>query len=119
MLPVDVQVPTRALFSLPLPPPGGRLSPHSSTGGGGGGGAGGGGGGAASLVVPATPAIAGLHDEVLLMASLMRPKKIVFLGSDGKPYPFLAKPKDDLRKDYRLMDFAGAANIWMEVGWIG
>lgn len=27
--------------------------------------------------------------------------------SDGRPYPFLAKPKDDLRKDYRLMDFAG------------
>jgi hypothetical protein len=29
--------------------------------------------------------------------------------SDGKLYPFLAKPKDDLRKDYRLMDFAGGA----------
>jgi hypothetical protein len=27
--------------------------------------------------------------------------------SDGRDYPFLAKPKDDLRKDYRLMDFAG------------
>jgi phosphatidylinositol kinase/protein kinase (PI-3 family) len=31
--------------------------------------------------------------------------------SDGRDYPFLAKPKDDLRKDYRLMDFAG------EVSW--
>jgi hypothetical protein len=29
------------------------------------------------------------------------------LSSDGAEYPFLAKPKDDLRKDYRLMDFAG------------
>ncbi len=30
--------------------------------------------------------------------------------SDGLEYPFLAKPKDDLRKDYRLMDFAGTLN---------
>jgi hypothetical protein len=30
--------------------------------------------------------------------------------SDGLDYPFLAKPKDDLRKDYRLMDFAGTTN---------
>lgn len=30
--------------------------------------------------------------------------------SDGVEYPFLAKPKDDLRKDYRLMDFAGTLN---------
>ena len=36
-----------------------------------------------------------------IMASLQRPKKITFVGSDGKEYPFLAKPKDDLRKDYR------------------
>jgi hypothetical protein len=35
------------------------------------------------------------------MASLQRPKKIVLTGSDGRDYPFLAKPKDDLRKDYR------------------
>lgn len=41
------------------------------------------------------------------MSSLQKPKKIVFLGNDGRQYPFLAKPKDDLRKDYRLMDFAG------------
>ena len=31
-------------------------------------------------------------------------------NSDGQEYPFLAKPKDDLRKDYRLMDFAGVLN---------
>ncbi len=36
-----------------------------------------------------------------VMSSLQRPKKVVFVGSDGKAYPFLAKPKDDLRKDYR------------------
>jgi serine/threonine-protein kinase ATR len=36
-----------------------------------------------------------------VMASLQRPKKIVLTGSDGRDYPFLAKPQDDLRKDYR------------------
>lgn len=35
------------------------------------------------------------------MRSMMKPKKIIFVGSDGRDYPFLAKPKDDLRKDYR------------------
>jgi phosphatidylinositol kinase/protein kinase (PI-3 family) len=30
--------------------------------------------------------------------------------SDGKEYGFLAKPKDDLRKDYRLMDFVCVLN---------
>lgn len=44
------------------------------------------------------------------MSSLQRPKKIVFVGSDGAEHPFLAKPKDDLRKDHRLMDFANLAN---------
>jgi hypothetical protein len=34
----------------------------------------------------------------------------VLCHSDGLEYPFLAKPKDDLRKDYRLMDFAGTTN---------
>lgn len=34
----------------------------------------------------------------------------VLCHSDGLDYPFLAKPKDDLRKDYRLMDFAGTTN---------
>jgi phosphatidylinositol kinase/protein kinase (PI-3 family) len=32
------------------------------------------------------------------------------LTSDGLEYPFLAKPKDDLRKDYRLMELAGTLN---------
>ncbi len=38
-----------------------------------------------------------------VMQSLQKPKKITLTGSDGKDYPFLAKPKDDLRKDYRYV----------------
>ena len=44
------------------------------------------------------------------MKSLVRPKKIDFRGSDGKRYPFLCKPKDDLRRDSRLVDFNNLIN---------
>eukprot|EP00883_Tetradesmus_obliquus_P008640 jgi/Sobl393_1/19368/SZX76090.1 len=90
MLPVDVQVPVQALFTVDLPP-GGKLPPGHRP-------------------VCSQATIQGLRDEVIVMSSLMKPKKITFIGSDGADYPFLAKPKDDLRKDYRLMDFAGTLN---------
>ncbi len=32
------------------------------------------------------------------------------VGSDGKVYRFLAKPKDDLRKDNRMMEVASILN---------
>jgi serine/threonine-protein kinase ATR len=41
--------------------------------------------------------------QIDLLASLMRPKKIGIKGSDGVSHAFLAKPKDDLRKDTRMM----------------
>jgi serine/threonine-protein kinase ATR len=49
--------------------------------------------------------IAGFEDEVLVLSSLQRPRKLVIRGSDGQKYPILCKPKDDLRKDQRLMEF--------------
>jgi len=36
--------------------------------------------------------------------------QVVFVGSDGKRYPFLIKPDDDLRKDSRMMETAGLLN---------
>lgn len=45
------------------------------------------------------------HNEVEIMRSLQKPRKFSVYGDDGKLYTFLAKPKDDLRKDARLMDF--------------
>ena len=50
------------------------------------------------------------HDEIDIMSSLARPRKITILGSDGQTYMFLGKPKDDLRKDARLMDFNAIIN---------
>ena len=49
--------------------------------------------------------IEALEDQVMVMPSLVQPKRITFRGNDGNMYPFLAKPKDDLRRDCRLMDF--------------
>ncbi|KAJ1935741.1 serine/threonine-protein kinase M1, partial [Linderina macrospora] len=49
------------------------------------------------------PTISGFADEVKIMGSKQRPKKIKILGSDGRWYRFLCKSKDDLRKDARVM----------------
>jgi hypothetical protein len=44
------------------------------------------------------------------MKSLAKPRKITIRGSDGQTYMFLGKPRDDLRKDARLMDFNSIIN---------
>lgn len=44
------------------------------------------------------------------MNSMQKPRKITVRGTDGIRYPFLMKPKDDLRKDARLMEFNGIIN---------
>lgn len=54
--------------------------------------------------------ISGIADEAEILSSLQRPKKVVFLGSDGVYRPFLCKPKDDLRKDARMMEFTAMIN---------
>ncbi|KAJ2516483.1 hypothetical protein GGI11_003439 [Coemansia sp. RSA 2049] len=56
------------------------------------------------------PTISGFDDEIEVMHSLQRPKKITVVGSDGQKYSFLCKPKDDLRKDARLMEFNSMIN---------
>lgn len=54
--------------------------------------------------------IAGFSDDIDVMKSLAKPRKITIHGSDGQTYAFLGKPKDDLRKDARLMDFNSIIN---------
>uniref|UniRef100_A0AAR2K244 Serine/threonine-protein kinase ATR n=1 Tax=Pygocentrus nattereri TaxID=42514 RepID=A0AAR2K244_PYGNA len=49
--------------------------------------------------------LSGFDDNVEILASLQKPKKISLRGSDGKFYTMMCKPKDDLRKDCRLMEF--------------
>ncbi|RKP15515.1 kinase-like domain-containing protein, partial [Piptocephalis cylindrospora] len=54
--------------------------------------------------------ILGFEDQVAVMPSLVQPKRLGVLGSDGQSYRFLVKPKDDLRKDARLMEFNSMIN---------
>lgn len=57
--------------------------------------------------------ISGIKNEMTVLPSLQRPRKITFLGSDGKPYDILCKPKDDLRRDARLMEFNNIVNMYL------
>ncbi|KAI9820333.1 MAG: serine/threonine-protein kinase M1 [Pycnora praestabilis] len=52
-----------------------------------------------------TVMISAFLDDVLVLSSLQRPRKISIRGSNGQVYGLLCKPKDDLRKDQRLMEF--------------
>ncbi|KAI0514246.1 hypothetical protein KFK09_010281 [Dendrobium nobile] len=56
------------------------------------------------------PTISGIADEAEILSSLQKPKKVIFLGSDGVQRAFLCKPKDDLRKDARMMEFTAMIN---------
>ncbi|KAF8622078.1 hypothetical protein AX15_007222 [Amanita polypyramis BW_CC] len=56
------------------------------------------------------PTFEEFHDEVDIIRSLARPRKITIKGSNGQIYIFLGKPKDDLRKDARIMDFNSIIN---------
>lgn len=48
------------------------------------------------------------------MSSLAAPKKIGIYGNDGKLYSFLGKPKDDLRKDARIMELDAIINKFLK-----
>lgn len=54
--------------------------------------------------------ISSFMDDVLVLSSLQRPRKVNVRGSDGRSYGLLCKPKDDLRKDQRLMEFNAMIN---------
>ncbi|XP_035920016.1 serine/threonine-protein kinase ATR [Anopheles stephensi] len=49
--------------------------------------------------------IAGIEEELTVLFSLQKPRKITLRGHNGKHYTMMLKPKDDLRKDFRLMEF--------------
>ncbi|KAF3481011.1 kinase rad3 [Arthroderma uncinatum] len=62
---------------------------------------------------PDTVTIEAVLDEALVLNSLQKPRKISIRGSDGKIYSLLCKPKDDLRKDQRLMEFNSMINRFL------
>lgn len=58
-----------------------------------------------------------LRDEIVVFHSLQMPKKIAFLGEDGKEYHMIVKYKDDLRKDSRFMDLDDLLNKLFDEGY--
>lgn len=55
-------------------------------------------------------AIDSFLDDVLVLGSLAKPRRLTARGTDGKLYNLLIKPKDDLRTDQRLMEFNSMIN---------
>ncbi|KAK9679778.1 hypothetical protein K7432_016161 [Basidiobolus ranarum] len=91
MTPLNIIVPLQSTLTVTLPASSQTLSSHNP--------------------FPAEqPTIAGFQDEVEIMHSLQKPRKVVMLGNNKKEYTFLCKPKDDLRKDTRLMEFNSMIN---------
>lgn len=56
--------------------------------------------------------IVDIEDHVLVMVSLMRPRRIGLVGSDGRCYRYLAKKETqgDMRKDSRLVELITVVN---------
>ncbi|KAF6780373.1 hypothetical protein AHF37_00127 [Paragonimus kellicotti] len=54
-----------------------------------------------------------MDDTVEILGSQTKPKKMTWIGSDGRRYIIVAKPEDDLRKDSRLMELNGMINKFL------
>uniref|UniRef100_A0A1B6CK79 non-specific serine/threonine protein kinase n=3 Tax=Clastoptera arizonana TaxID=38151 RepID=A0A1B6CK79_9HEMI len=57
--------------------------------------------------------ICGMKDEVQVVPSLQKPKRIALKGTDGQYYHILCKPKDDLRLDARMMELCSIINLYL------
>lgn len=91
LMPTRVMIPTQKSLTATLPPAGTNPTDHKP--------------------FPArTATLFELRDAVTVLASLQRPKKLTVIGDDSEHYGFLCKPKDDLRKDLRMMEFTTMLN---------
>ena len=54
--------------------------------------------------------IAGFEEDVQVLSSKQRPRKITIRGSNGRRYLFLLKGHEDLRQDERVMQLFGLVN---------
>lgn len=50
-----------------------------------------------------------------VISSKQRPRKLVFVGSDGRKYKFLLKGHEDLRQDERVMQLFGLVNSMLSM----
>ncbi|KAF7810932.1 serine/threonine-protein kinase SMG1-like [Senna tora] len=54
--------------------------------------------------------IASFHEQVTILSTKTKPKKLAILGSDGQMYTYLLKGREDLRLDARIMQLVQAIN---------
>ncbi|KAL2328900.1 hypothetical protein Fmac_022327 [Flemingia macrophylla] len=54
--------------------------------------------------------IASFHEQVTILSTKTKPKKLGILGSDGQRYTYLLKGREDLRLDARIMQILQAIN---------
>ncbi|OMO75230.1 hypothetical protein CCACVL1_16263 [Corchorus capsularis] len=57
--------------------------------------------------------IASFSEQITILSTKTKPKKLVILGSDGKTYPYLLKGREDLRLDARIMQLLQAINSFL------
>lgn len=67
-------------------------------------------GGARRDVQQTLPTVVRINDRIQVMHSMVQPKKIEIECSDGRTCNFLCKPKDDLRRDNRVMEIISVMN---------
>ncbi|KAL2927547.1 Serine/threonine-protein kinase SMG1 [Bienertia sinuspersici] len=57
--------------------------------------------------------IASFSEQVAILSTKTKPKKLVILGSDGGKYTYLLKGREDLRLDARIMQLLQAVNSFL------
>jgi len=63
-----------------------------------------------------TLTMASMENVLNILLTKTKPKRIAFLGSDGKRYTYLFKGLEDLHLDERIMQFLTVSNILMRKG---
>jgi len=57
--------------------------------------------------------VSSLCDNLVILSTKTRPKKLVFMGSDGKEHTYLLKGREDLRLDARIMQLLQAVDRFL------
>lgn len=58
--------------------------------------------------------ISSFYNELTVLQSKQRPRKLKIFGDDEKEYHFLLKGREDVRLDERVMQFLGLVNKLLE-----
>jgi FKBP12-rapamycin complex-associated protein len=58
--------------------------------------------------------ISSFYNELTVLQSKQRPRKLKIFGDDEKEYHFLLKGREDVRLDERVMQFLGLINKLLE-----